>query len=53
MFVVGYAPTDPQNVGGKHAFWTALGRLVKEIYEHDQLLVLMDSNARTRRRGAC
>ena len=41
-FVVGYAPTDTQGV---------LERVVKEVPEHEQLLVLMDANARTGRRG--
>ena len=50
-FVVGYAPTGTQSVGEKHAFWTALERVVKEVPEHEQLLVLMDANARTGRRG--
>ena len=49
-FVVGYEPTDTQYVGGKHAFWTALERVVKEVLKHEQLLVLMDANARTERR---
>ena len=50
-FVVGYAPTDTQYVGKKHAFWTALERVVKEVQEHEQLFVLMDANARAGRRG--
>ena len=50
-FVVGYAPTDTQSIGGKHAFWTALERVVKEVPEHEQLFVLMDANAHTERWG--
>ena len=50
-FVVGYAPTDTQSVGKKHALWTARERVVKEVPEHEQLFVLMDANARTGRRG--
>ena len=50
-FVVGYEPIDTQYVGGKHAFWTALERVVKEVPEHEQLFMLMDANARTGRRG--
>ena len=50
-FVVGYAPTDTQAVGKQHAFWTALGRVVKEVPGHGQLFVLMDANAPTGRRG--
>ena len=50
-FVVGYAPTDPQSLRKKNAFWTALERVVKEVPEHEQLFVLMDANARTGRRG--
>ena len=44
-FVIGYAPTDTQAVGGeKHAFWTALERFGKEEPEHEQLTVFMDAN---------
>ena len=50
-FVVGYAPTDPQSLRKKNAFWTALERVVKEVPEHEQLFVLMDASARTGRRG--
>ena len=50
-FVVGYAPTDPQPLRKKNAFWAALERAVKEVPEHEQLFVLMDANARTGRRG--
>ena len=50
-FVVGYAPTDTQYVGKKHAFWTALDRVVKNVPEHEQLFALMDAKARTDRRG--
>ena len=50
-FVFGYGPTDVQSVGGKHAFWTALERVVKEVPEHEQLFVSMDANARPGRRG--
>ena len=54
-FVVGYAPTDTQAVGGKNAFWTALDRVVKEEPEHEQLFVLMETNApmgRRRKKGS-
>ena len=34
-----------------NAFWTALDRVVKEVPENEQLLVLMDANACTGRRG--
>ena len=47
----GYAPTDTQSAGKKNAFCTALERVVKEVPEHEQLFVLMDANARTRRGG--
>ena len=30
-FVVKYAPTDTQSVREKHAFWTALERVLKEV----------------------
>ena len=45
-FVVRYAPTDTQSVGGKHALWTALERVVKGISGHEQLFALKDANAR-------
>ena len=50
-FVVGYAPTDTQSVGKKHAFWTALERILKQVSEHEQLFVVMDAIARTGWRG--
>ena len=34
-----------------HNVRTALGRVVKEVPEHEQLFALMDTNARTGRRG--
>ena len=37
-FVVGYATTDTQSVGGKHAFWTALDRVVKEVPDMNSCL---------------
>ena len=37
-FVVGYPQTDTQSVGEKHAFWTALERVVKEVPEHNSCL---------------
>ena len=49
-FVVAYAPTEPQNVNNKHAFWTSLDRVVEEVPKHEQLFVLMDANARTGRK---
>ena len=49
-FVVAYAPTEPQNVNNKHAFWTSLNRVMEEVPKHEQLFVLMDANARTGRR---
>ena len=50
-FLVRYVLTYTQSVGKRHAFWTALERVVKEIPEHEQLFVLMDANASTGRRG--
>ena len=50
-FVVESAPTDIQSVGKKHAFWTALERIVKEVPGHEQLFMLMSANACTGRRG--
>ena len=50
-FFVAYAPTETQNASNKHAFWTSLDRAVEEASRHEQLLfVLIDANARTRRR---
>ena len=50
-FVVEYAPTYIQSVGGKLVFWTAPNRVVKEVPEHEHMSVLIDANARTERRG--
>ena len=49
-FLVAYAPTETHNASSKHAFWTTLDKAVKEVPRHEQLFVLMDANARTRRR---
>ena len=49
-FVVAYARTETKNAGNEHAFWTSLGRAVKEVPGHEELFVLMDANARTGRR---
>ena len=49
-FFVAYAPIETQNASNKHAFWTTLDRAVEEVPRHEQLLVLMDANARTGRR---
>ena len=49
-FVVAYTLTETQNASNKHAFWTSLNRVVKGVPKHEQLFVLMDANARTRRR---
>ena len=45
-----YAPTETQKASNKHAFWTTLDGAVEEVPQHEQLLVLMDANARTGRR---
>ena len=50
-FVVGYAPTDTQSVRKKHAFWTDLERVVKEVPEYEQLYVLTDANGSVPRTG--
>ena len=44
-FIAGYALTDTQFVGGKHALWTPLERVVKEVSGHDRLFALKDANA--------
>ena len=44
-----YAPTETQNPSNKHAFRTRLDRVVEEVPKHEQLFVLTDANARTRR----
>ena len=49
-FFVVYALTETQNTSNKHAFWTILKRAVEQVPRHEQLFVLMDANARTRRR---
>ena len=46
-FLVAYAPTETQNASNKHIFWAGLDRAVEEVPRHEQLLVLMDANART------
>ena len=43
-FVVGYAPTDTQALGKKHAFWIALDRVVEEVHKHGKPLALVDAN---------
>ena len=52
-FVVAYAPTGTQQVGGKRSFWTAVNRIiVKDVPKHEHIFVLMSANARTgQRRG--
>ena len=46
-FIAGYAPTDnTQYVEEKHALWTPLERVVKEVSGHDRLFALKDANAR-------
>ena len=49
-FFVAYAQPEIHDASKKHAFWTTLDRAVKDIPRHEQLLVLMDANARTGRR---
>ena len=50
--VVAYAPTDShKSVRDKDLFWTALGSTVAEVPRGDYLLVMMDANARSGRRG--
>ena len=51
-FVVAYAPTDShKSVRDKDLFWTALGSTVAAVPKGEHLLVMMDANARTGRRG--
>ena len=50
-FAVGYVPTETQNANNKHAFWTSLDIVVEEVPKHEQLFVLIDTKARTGRRG--
>ena len=49
-FVVGYA-TYTQAVGEKHAFCIALDKVVEEVPELEQLLVLRDANAHSGWKG--
>ena len=49
-FVMACAPTETQTANNKHVFWTSLDRVAKEVPKHEQLFVLMDANARTRKR---
>ena len=50
-FTVADAPTEIQNASNKHAFWTALDRVVEEVPKHEQLFILIVANARTERKG--
>ena len=45
-FIAGYALTNSQSVGEKHALWTPLERVVEEVSGHDRLFALKDVNAR-------
>ena len=49
-FFVAYASTETQNTSNKHAFWTSLDRAVRRYLNTNRLFVLMDTNARTKRR---
>ena len=49
-FFVAYALTETYNATNKHAYWTTLGKAVKDVPRHQQLFVLMDANARTGRK---
>ena len=49
-FFVVYAPTETQNASNKHTFWTTLDGAVEEVPRHEQLFVVMDTNARTGKR---
>ena len=50
-FLVAYGPTEPtRDESKKRAFWAGLDMAVKEVPKHEQLLLLMDTNARTGRR---
>ena len=51
-FVVAYAPTDShKSLRDKDLFWTVLGSTVAEVPKGEHLVVMMDANARTGRRG--
>ena len=51
-FVVAYAPTNShKSVSDKDLSWVALGSTVAEVPKREDLLVMMDANARTGRRG--
>ena len=45
-FIEAYAPNESHNVGHNHALWTALDKIVEETPKNEQLLVLIDANAR-------
>ena len=52
VFVVAYAPTDShKSIRDIDLFWAALGSTVAEVPKREHLLVMMDANARTGRRG--
>ena len=44
------APTATHNASNKDASWTTLDVAVEEVPKHEELFVLMDTNARTGRR---
>ena len=43
-FVVGYAPTDTQYVGRRHAFGQPWKGLLRKLRNMNKLFVLMDAN---------
>ena len=45
-FIEAYAPNESHNVGHNHALWTVLDKIVEETPKNEQLLVLIDANAR-------
>ena len=50
-FILGYAPTLDKSTSEKDYFWSSLDEVVKGVPSRDNLLVLMDVNARTGLRG--
>lgn len=50
-FVVAYALTETANVGRKTSFCTALDNTVQVVPSHEQSSIVMDTNARTGKRG--
>ena len=50
-FIVGYSPTLDKSISENNYFRSSLDEVVQGVFSRDNLLVLMDANARTGMRG--